>query len=648
MGREHARIIAGLDRSRVVGVADPDRNTARAVAGSLPSAAVYETPGDLLSGEELDVIHVCSPPSLHFEHAHQALDSGRHVYVEKPFTLDTRQADDLLDLANESNLKICAGHQLKFALDSEEVLSGLRAVAPVTHVESHFHFRPSAAKAGRVRADDQLLDILPHPVYLLLHFLDNTAQEGDATDVEHLITGPRATVHGMLRRGEVTGLLHVTLEGRPVDSHVRIVGGGGDLTLDYILEESFLVPDRGGSGLGKILNPLSLSAQKASAAVRAGIRHALGKGESYPGLNDLIGAFHDAILSGNGSPVSADEIRSTVEILERTADELGRPSAGNSQTSNTGIKVAVTGGTGFLGQPVLRRLVEQGARVRSLSRGGEPAPWDQVPGVDYVACDLSENSPGDAFEGAEVVIHAAAATSGGWEEHKGHSIEATERVLRSAAEAEVRHVLYISSLAVVGSEQDGDPIDEDTPLLKEPQEAGPYTWGKTEAERRARELAKELSIDVKIIRPGAVIDHDDFEPPGKLGRSIGPFFFAVGSPDECLGVVDREFAADTIARGALQFQLFPDTLNLLDPDLPSRGDLVGELKTARPSKRIIWLPRRVIAAVDPLALLAQRVLRSGEQPISLWEVFRDRQYHTHGVEQYVRRSAERGEDVVTV
>jgi hypothetical protein len=55
-------------------------------------------------------------------------------------------------------------------------------------------------------------------------------------------------------------------------------------------------------------------------------------------------------------------------------------------------------------------------------------------------------------------------------------------------------------------------------------------WGEDESERLAAALGKESHLDVKIVRPGAIIDHSAFDPPGRLGKRLGGSFIAVGSP----------------------------------------------------------------------------------------------------------------------
>jgi nucleoside-diphosphate-sugar epimerase len=78
-------------------------------------------------------------------------------------------------------------------------------------------------------------------------------------------------------------------------------------------------------------------------------------------------------------------------------------------------------------------LAENGRRVRVPGSGGSPAAWDRIAGVEYVVSDLANPLPTKIMEGAAAVIHCAAETAGGYEQHQRNSIDATEHILRSAS-----------------------------------------------------------------------------------------------------------------------------------------------------------------------------------------------------------------------
>src|SRR5216117_3736970 len=74
----------------------------------------FNSLNDLLREARPDVVHVTTPPSSHFEITKQCLTHGVHAYVEKPFTLNTQDAETLFGIASRNSVKITAGHDDQF------------------------------------------------------------------------------------------------------------------------------------------------------------------------------------------------------------------------------------------------------------------------------------------------------------------------------------------------------------------------------------------------------------------------------------------------------------------------------------------------------------------------------------------------------
>jgi predicted dehydrogenase/nucleoside-diphosphate-sugar epimerase len=627
MARQHAAAIERLPGATVVGVGDPSREALAAMAAVVPHAVLDRDPGRLLAATDAHVAHVCTPPASHPNGARAALQAGLHVYVEKPFALDAEEAGDILALADRLGLRVCAGHQLLFERPSLEARKLLPAAGSVVHMESYFAFRQ--VRSGRdghpaLSAEDQLIDILPHPIYLLLSYFEQ-ARPGAPVDVEHINIGRGGTVHGLLRCDDLTGTLVVTLSGRPVESYVRLVGTNGSIHADYVRGTVQRAIGPGASGIDKALAPYRLARQLLGGTTAALGRRVLKRQKSYPGLVEALGAFYTAIRGAGPDPMTPRSIHETVRVCQRITEELAlykRPVTIPSVDADLpSPRVVVTGGTGFLGREVLRELRAQGIVVRSVARRA-PASWDRLPGVDYHEADLSDGLETGVLQGVESVIHCAAETSGGWDAHARNSTGATENLLIAAASAGVRHVVYISSLAVL---EGRGPLSEESPLQLG-KTAGPYVWGKAQAEKRARELGEELGVRLTILRPGALVDWRRLDPPGKLGRRLGNLFVAVGGRRDTLGIVDVADVARVAIRAALQGDGSPAILNVIDPDLPTKADLVSHLRKANPDLRVVWVPRAVLWPFSGLAMVLQKLLRPGRPAVSVAHVFAGRTF----------------------
>ena len=488
-------------------------------------------------------------------------------------------------------------------------------------------------RGGRkvLRADHQLLDILPHPVYLLLQVLEQAAQ--GRTELLSLEVSPEGTVHALVRRGQTTGTLIVTLEGRPVESYLRVIGRNGSLFADYVRSTTQRALGPGSSGNDNLLAPYRQAGQLLIGTTPAMAGRFLKSQRSYPGLAELFSAFYESARSGGPSPLSPESLLETVRICERVAQALkvgeAKALAAAAPRPVDQRGVLVTGGTGFLGKETVRALLSRGRPVRVVARR-EPSPWERIAGAEYVVADVAAGIAAHLFKGVDTVIHAAAETAGGWPEHQRNSLDATEQMIRGAAAAGVRHFVHISSLAVLAQGK-GRAIGDDHPLEPDSKGSGPYVWGKLESERLAVQLGKELGLSVKVVRPGALVDYRDFDPPGRLGKRVGNIFVAVGSSGDRLGVVDVGFAGRFLGWMPDAWDEVPTPLNLLDPISPTKRELLDRLRQANPDLTVLWLPRMVLVPLSWLATLVQKALRPGKPAIDVAKVFSVLPYDTAGI-----------------
>jgi len=84
------------------------------VQKNFPAISTTSDFHEILSNPELDAIAVITPVATHFPLVKQALENGKHVFVEKPFTQTAAQAEELINLAEQKHLKIMVDHTFLF------------------------------------------------------------------------------------------------------------------------------------------------------------------------------------------------------------------------------------------------------------------------------------------------------------------------------------------------------------------------------------------------------------------------------------------------------------------------------------------------------------------------------------------------------
>lgn len=274
------------------------------------------------------------------------------------------------------------------------------------------------------------------------------------------------------------------------------------------------------------------------------------------------------------------------------------------------MRIGVTGAGGFVGRALASHLQQQGAAVVSIVRtpGGLAGEW--------VAGDLSSLEPG-GLPSLDVLIHLAALAhtpiaDAREAEARFHAanVIGTERVLRAAAAAGVKHVLFVSSIKVNGERTaPGKPFTEsDTPA---PEDA--YGRSKWQAEQSVRAICTEAGMRYTIVRPPLVYGRDvsaNFRKLAKLASS--PLPLPLGGIGNARSLVYVGNLVDALTRLGLEPAAGDETYLISDGQDVSTSELLQML--ARAQRRTLRLlpsgPVRLLTSHRRMMGLHQRLFSS--------------------------------------
>jgi len=113
-GPNIVRNLASLEGSQVAAIADLSATARARAQKAYPAIRVTADPMEMIRSTKIDAIAVVSPVWTHFELAKAALENGKHVFVEKPFTSNAAQGEELIELAQKKNLRIMVDHTFLF------------------------------------------------------------------------------------------------------------------------------------------------------------------------------------------------------------------------------------------------------------------------------------------------------------------------------------------------------------------------------------------------------------------------------------------------------------------------------------------------------------------------------------------------------
>jgi len=179
---KHLPSLSKLEQVELVAFCDIVRERAEKASEKYGTAQanVYEDYQALLENESIDVVHVCTPNSSHAEISVAALHAGKHVMCEKPMAKTSKEAQTMLDVAEQTGKKLTIGYNNRFRGDSQHLHAACRQgdLGDIYYARAHAIRRRAVPTWGVFLDEDKqgggpLIDIGTHALDLTLWMMDN-------------------------------------------------------------------------------------------------------------------------------------------------------------------------------------------------------------------------------------------------------------------------------------------------------------------------------------------------------------------------------------------------------------------------------------------------------------------------------------------
>lgn len=182
-GPNVVRNLGHLENADLIGVCDMSASARQRVQKAHPNLAVTSDPASLISSPHTDAIAVVTPVWTHYELAKAALENGKHVFVEKPFTSNTAQAQELIELAARKNLKIMVDHTFLFTGAVRKIKELLKEQA----LGKLYYYDSTRVNLGLFQHDVNVVwDLAPHDLSIMDHLIEERPEAIVATGQSHL------------------------------------------------------------------------------------------------------------------------------------------------------------------------------------------------------------------------------------------------------------------------------------------------------------------------------------------------------------------------------------------------------------------------------------------------------------------------------
>lgn len=527
ISRTHAEALKSLGR-RVVAVVDPDIQAAGRLARTAGASAFASVDAALAAGG-FDRAHVLVPPPAHAEVAGPLLAAGIHVLLEKPLATSSAECAALLAAPRQgARLGVNQNfvHHPAFARLRRRIEAGTlgppRFVAclynvPLRQLQArqfgHWMFRAP----GNI-----LLEQAVHPLSQIL------ALSGPVREVRALAGAAVEIAPGVRFCPEAT----VLLNGARLPAQLRFAVGqffpfwqvtvvcdDGVITADILADRvSTHVRTRWLEPVDALLSGLATAGGLARDSLANAARYAAATlhltGRSDPFFRSMragIAAFHDALDRGE-APVLDGQFGADLVALCETIRDQAFPApaapAAPVRPATGECDVAVLGGTGFIGTHVVRQLLASGRRVSVMARNlhNLPAVFAD-PRVTLHRGDIRDPAAvAGAIAGAKVVVNLAHGGGGGsFAAVRDAMLGGAETVARACAEAGVRRLVHVGSIAALYLGPQEAPVTGATPPDPQAETRADYARAKALCDHRLLELHASGNLPVVILRPGLVV-----------------------------------------------------------------------------------------------------------------------------------------------
>ncbi len=182
-GPNVVRNLMGLEGAEVRAIAEISPSAQARARRAYPGVKVTPSAMEVITSSETDVVAIVSPVWTHYELSKAALMNGKHVFVEKPFTSTAAQGEELINLAQQKNLKIMVDHTFLFTGAVKRIGQLIQEGA----LGNLYYYDSTRVNLGLFQHDINVLwDLAPHDLSIMDHLIKTKPDGVVATGQGHL------------------------------------------------------------------------------------------------------------------------------------------------------------------------------------------------------------------------------------------------------------------------------------------------------------------------------------------------------------------------------------------------------------------------------------------------------------------------------
>jgi predicted dehydrogenase len=255
-GPHVVRNFQGTDGCEVVAICDRSVESLRRAKQAFPHIRETSDPCEVLASSQIDAVAVVTPVWTHYELAKAALEHGKHVFVEKPFTSNAAQAEELIDLADSKDLQIMVDHTFLFT----GAVRKIRELVDAGTLGKLYYYDSTRVNLGLFQHDVNVIwDLAPHDLSIVDQLIDDKPEVVIATGQKHLNGLEDLAFITIYFRNNIIAHINVNWLS-PVKVRTTLIGGEKKMLVwnDLEADEKIKIYDKGvnitnGQGVRELL-----------------------------------------------------------------------------------------------------------------------------------------------------------------------------------------------------------------------------------------------------------------------------------------------------------------------------------------------------------------------------------------------------------
>ncbi len=242
-GPNVVRNLDGLEGTRVVAIADKSSSARERAQRATHGIKITADAGEVIASPEIDAVAIITPVWTHFELAKAALENGKHVFVEKPFTSNTAQAEELINIAARKALHIMVDHTFLFT----GAVRKIKQLLQEGTLGKLYYYDSTRVNLGLFQHDVNVIwDLAPHDLAIMDHVIGEDPEEIVATGQTHLNGHEDVAFITLYFPNEVIAHINVNWLS-PVKVRTTLIGGEKKMLVwnDLEADEKIKIYDKG-------------------------------------------------------------------------------------------------------------------------------------------------------------------------------------------------------------------------------------------------------------------------------------------------------------------------------------------------------------------------------------------------------------------